>query len=143
MNQELARRRSVETVHVTGGRPLPRHEIIIRPTRREVLIQLRRLARRREIGSTYALRLLDDGRWALKVVRIREPRRAWAWWRVALLLAGAVAGVWALAWALLALAAALSALVPVLLGTVIVVALIAVLRPRDTISIIQSVVIKR
>jgi hypothetical protein len=135
MDRELARRLPAQVIRRTG---LPRHEIIVRRTRREVLAEVARLARRREVGSTYDLRPIPNG-WALKVVRIKEPSRWRIGWRWPVL-----AGALALAlWLALLLVQALLALAPFLLAGLGLLAVVAALASGPAISVVQSVVIKR
>jgi hypothetical protein len=136
---ELARKRPADTVHHIQGVDLPRHETIIRPTRKAALAEIQRMARRGEVGSAYLLKETDAG-WAVGVLRIKEARRPRPWLLIGLLafLAAVLAGL------LLLLVQALQALAPYLLLGAAVLALIgAASRRSGSISMVQSMVIKR
>lgn len=138
VNGELARRRPAETVHRIEGVTLPRTETLERSSLKEVKTELRKMARRGEIGATYKLKATDKG-WALAYMRIKERRR-FAWWKAAV----ALAGLALVLGAVVLLVKALVALAPYLLAVVGVLALASVLAGGSTtVSVIQSVVIKR
>jgi hypothetical protein len=143
MNRELARKSPAHIVNRLPGPALPRHETIVRRTKDEVLAELKILARKREIGSTYALERAGQV-WALKVTRIKEPgRRWWPWWKVAAFLAGFVSLGWLLVLVLKALAVALATALPLLIGAAVLMAVAAALGGGSTIEVLQKVTIKR
>lgn len=144
MNRELARKRPADVVNHLPGPALPRHETLVRPTKREALAELKTLARRHEIGSAYLLKQAADGQWALAYSRIKEPSaRRVNWLKVVGLLMFGAGAAWLLVLAVKALTVALAALVPILIviGAVVVVAALA--GGSSTIEVLQKVTIKR
>jgi hypothetical protein len=135
MDSELARKRPAT---IMSGAPIQRVPDVPRLPRTEVLpevplhqkqilmAQVRKMARRGEIGPTYRIQHTERG-WAVQVVRLREPSRRPAWVKPVGIVLGALAvgaGVlWLVALAVQALAAALAAALPVLLGVLGVLAL--------------------
>lgn len=108
MNRELARKRPADVVLKTNSNiNLPRHEIIVRSTQREVLDEVHRLARNGEIGAAYTLAETPAG-YAVKVVRIRERGRSGFRWALIMALLLSAGLTLLAAWLLI------NALIPVL-----------------------------
>lgn len=100
MNRELARKHSAGVVLRTDSNiNLPRHEVIVRSTRRQALEEVRRMARSGEIGSAYALAETPAG-YAVKVVRIRERGHGGFRWALGLALLTSVGLTLLAAWLL-------------------------------------------
>lgn len=135
MSRELARRPAVVVAKVAGV-DLPRHETIMRPTKVDALAVVERMARSGEIGGAFALAETPQG-YAVKVVRIREPRRGgFRWW---LLLAALTSAALALL-ALWLLVKALAPLMPVLaIGLMVWLLLAKTGRKHSTVTISQNV----
>ena len=106
--------------------------------KQDLVKEVHRLARRREIGTTFRY-ILTNGMWQAEVIRIREPGRRWG--KPLGILAAVVGLLWLAALALQAIAAVL----PIVIGGAIVLAALAVIVwacSRGGISINQSVNIK-
>lgn len=139
MNGELARKRPPATLMRVAGSNLPRHEVIRRPTRAAALAVVERMAVDGEIGAAFALAETEHG-YAVKVVRIREPRRGGFRWPllIALLTSASLAllAVWLLV-------KAITPILPVLIGGAVALALLAIAGRRRgrSVSVTQTVVV--
>lgn len=136
MNGELSRKRPAAIIVRTAGAELPRYEVVERGTRAEALAAVKRMARDGEIGSAYALTETRAG-YAVKVVRIREPRRGGFRWPLLLALLSSVGLALLALWLLVK---ALAPFLPVLaVGAVVLVLLAKTGRRHHTINISQNV----
>lgn len=146
MDRELARKRPANT---TAWVEYPRTITLTRPfhQRAELMKDIRRMAKRGEIGHMYELREAARG-WEVRCVQLK-PRDSW-WRRYGLklavastLLAGSLA---ALVWAVATLVAAVAAALPVIGGFVLVIiialALCAVSSGGRVIEVVQKVRIR-
>ncbi len=139
MNGELMRKRPAAVVARVPGVDLPRHEVIRRPTKSEALAAVQRLARDGEIGGAFALAETAEG-YAVKVVRIREPRRGGFRWTLALALTASAALTLLAAWLLIKL---LIPVLPFLVIAMVTLALVArTTRGRSTVTVAQSIVVE-
>lgn len=136
MNRELARKRPREIVMRVAGNNLPRTEVIRRPTKSETLAVVKRMVERGEIGNAVAV-YETDAAYAVKVLRIREPRRGgFRWWLLLAFLTSAALSILAL-WLL---AKALAPFLPVLLiGGAVLVLLANTGRRGSSVTVNQSV----
>lgn len=136
MKGELARKRPAIMVAKVAGVDLPRHEVIQRRTKDEALSLVERMARNGEIGGAFTLAETDQG-YAVKVMRIREPRRGGFRW--VLLLAFTASATLAVL-ALWLLVKALAPLLPVLaIGLVVWLLLAKTGRGHSTVTVTQNV----
>jgi hypothetical protein len=114
------RRSPREVVAYQPVKAVGRVDYLVRPTRRELSKAVKRASRRGEFASVSAMTKLPRGGYAVKFVRIREPRPEWVRPTV---IAGsvAVAVMAACAGLALAVASVFRAITPTMIGGAVVI----------------------